>query len=267
MTQIIDWLSNNTAAGTWALILVTMIVLAVILMYLIAFKQGREISFWPPKIGHKPNVNKEKAKNQSDFINLYYLSKTPQLIMGEKKNRLVITSEFILWEKCTILVWIYVTPQGSGIRNAPHNRYIFGHHTGNHPTIKWRDKNVFAMRYSLNNKWVVIFNNATADESDATLSVDDKLNTGWHHFLISWDKSKPSVNLLIDEGLSGNDLLEEAFRNHYPELRADNISVGSWPNNWEGHYCETQLYNLQIINEYYENLDNIIRDHIRSKPS
>lgn len=51
MSEILKWITTDiiakiTLAGTLA---------AVVIMYLVAFFQGREISFWPPKIGKKPN--------------------------------------------------------------------------------------------------------------------------------------------------------------------------------------------------------------------
>lgn len=64
MVEFIKWLSNNSVA-TGALIVVFGIV---VFIYLFAFFQGREISFWPPKIGAKP----EKAR---DNISLKVTSK------------------------------------------------------------------------------------------------------------------------------------------------------------------------------------------------
>ncbi|MCL1473384.1 hypothetical protein [Argonema antarcticum] len=49
--SIFDFLSSNLLAAN----IVWVVLMVVILIYLIAFLQGRSISFWPPKIGQKPS--------------------------------------------------------------------------------------------------------------------------------------------------------------------------------------------------------------------
>ena len=49
MVGLFDWLAANPIPG--AILLVT---LGVVLLYLVAFFQGREISFWPPRLSGKP---------------------------------------------------------------------------------------------------------------------------------------------------------------------------------------------------------------------
>jgi hypothetical protein len=60
MSEFFTWLSNNSVAGTTLIILVGLVVITTLLIYSIAFFQGREISFWPPAIGQKPNKAESK---------------------------------------------------------------------------------------------------------------------------------------------------------------------------------------------------------------
>ncbi len=76
MNDILIWLSQNPAAATTVIVSIGVLTTAIILIYLIAFFDGREISFWPPKIGSKPE--RETA-----------IIKSPQRIsfFQEKQNR------------------------------------------------------------------------------------------------------------------------------------------------------------------------------------
>lgn len=51
MAELFKWLSDNPVATTSLVIVFIVLAGAVIATYLIAFFEGREISFWPPKIG------------------------------------------------------------------------------------------------------------------------------------------------------------------------------------------------------------------------
>ncbi len=56
MSEFFKWLSNNPIATTTFIVSFGVVVTVTSLIYLIAFFQGREISFWPPKVGGKPNA-------------------------------------------------------------------------------------------------------------------------------------------------------------------------------------------------------------------
>lgn len=55
MTTFFDWLSNSPIATTAFIVAFG----GVTLIYMIAFLQGREISFWPPKIGERPSATRK----------------------------------------------------------------------------------------------------------------------------------------------------------------------------------------------------------------
>ncbi len=55
MNDFFQWLSNGSISSTVFMILFGVLVVGFLLIYVIAFFQGREVTFWPPKIGEKPD--------------------------------------------------------------------------------------------------------------------------------------------------------------------------------------------------------------------
>ena len=51
-----EWLIANPAIMKYVVPFVGFVLLLIVTMYVVSFLQGREISFWPPKIGAKPNI-------------------------------------------------------------------------------------------------------------------------------------------------------------------------------------------------------------------
>ncbi len=64
MSEFFAWLSANSLATSVLIIAFGLVVVVMILIYFIAFLQGREISFWPPKIGQKL----EKKSRDDEWI-------------------------------------------------------------------------------------------------------------------------------------------------------------------------------------------------------
>lgn len=62
MGDVLKWLTENPRAAIPILILFGFLLTSAILVYVIAFFQGREISFWPPKIGSKPLSDSERKQ-------------------------------------------------------------------------------------------------------------------------------------------------------------------------------------------------------------
>lgn len=73
VNEFFKWLSSNPVAATALIAAVGLIVIAIVLTYLIALFQGREISFWPPKIGGKSTstqqAEKPRGSSSSQFEN------------------------------------------------------------------------------------------------------------------------------------------------------------------------------------------------------
>ncbi|MEI6499379.1 MAG: serine/threonine-protein kinase [bacterium] len=55
MAEFFIWLSSNPFATSALIVSFGVVVTAITMIYLVAFLQGRSISFWPPRIGEKPN--------------------------------------------------------------------------------------------------------------------------------------------------------------------------------------------------------------------
>lgn len=51
MAELFKWLNDNPVATTTLVIVFVVLAGAIVVTYLIAFSEGREISFWPPRIG------------------------------------------------------------------------------------------------------------------------------------------------------------------------------------------------------------------------
>jgi len=69
MTDILKTVFGNFAALTVFLVAASLVVVAVITIYVVAFFQGRSISFWPPRIGAKPvlqDSSRELSERQKE---------------------------------------------------------------------------------------------------------------------------------------------------------------------------------------------------------
>ena len=67
LDKFFDWLISNNAATIIVGSTVGLLLVTVTVMYIVAFIQGRSISFWPPQIGEKPTKTMTKLqKNGHD---------------------------------------------------------------------------------------------------------------------------------------------------------------------------------------------------------
>ncbi|MCC5624785.1 hypothetical protein [Nostoc sp. CHAB 5715] len=55
MKELFDYLLKNQIANNVVTIAFFVIVISITLIYVVAFFQGRDVSFWPPSIGKLPN--------------------------------------------------------------------------------------------------------------------------------------------------------------------------------------------------------------------
>lgn len=65
MADFFQWLSSGSLPSILFMGIISLIVLSVASIYVGAFVQGRQISFWPPKIGEKPDSEKGKSSFNS----------------------------------------------------------------------------------------------------------------------------------------------------------------------------------------------------------
>jgi hypothetical protein len=96
MDKILMWLSSNPIALYIVALLLSLSLLVIIILYVIAFVQGRSISFWPPRIGEESNEPKEKeykkiAKKGRDISIIWPpFEPTPEEIIKGAKNSILI---------------------------------------------------------------------------------------------------------------------------------------------------------------------------------
>jgi len=66
MNSFLQWLSTNTIATTILILAIGVLVPSIAALFIVAFIQGREISFWPPKIGKKPDTGNSKTTSKTN---------------------------------------------------------------------------------------------------------------------------------------------------------------------------------------------------------
>lgn len=62
MSDVLQFLAQNPETATAITVSISLIVIAIVLMFVVAFFQGREITFWPPKIGSKSEAKDRHQK-------------------------------------------------------------------------------------------------------------------------------------------------------------------------------------------------------------
>ncbi len=70
MSDFLIWLTNNPTASMTIITGITILLVAITLIYLVAFFQGREISFWPPKIGPQSASTKSIQEKSGSSENI-----------------------------------------------------------------------------------------------------------------------------------------------------------------------------------------------------
>jgi hypothetical protein len=190
----------------------------------------------------------------------------PQFISAAVKDQPKISASFVRWQQCTIVAWVLVPLKGQGLRGGPTYRYLLSHRT--HQLEKGKDSNVFALRYypPEDNQWGIWISNEQAEHNHLTIS--DRLEPGWHHFLIAWDHSVPRLVFLIDGGSQGSNCTS-SYRTCWPARHTNDAFVGSWvapPPPFANSYCETRLSHLLLFDSYLTPEDPVIRDHLERKP-
>jgi len=209
------------------------------------------------KIGVSP------AKQASATARRWYLDDS-LFVSSEKLNPLKISADFLLWPKCTVMLWVWVPPKGKGLRDSPNNRYLFAHHTGKTDDDRDAYKNQFVLRHSRShNRWEFLTSNGSAEYGNS-LNAKDGLEPGWHHFLIAWDRPRSKTIFLIDGASGGSDVSNVSFR-HWPE-EGDKLFVGTWVSEWEGHFCETKLLQLRIFDDFLTGNDTPVQEQLLLKP-
>jgi len=197
----------------------------------------------------------------------------PVFITAKSKNKSTISSEFIFWDKCSILIWINIPKQNQGIRNSPTNRYILAHHNGE---VKNNNKhssylNQFTLRHDTSNNWNISVSDSHAKYMEKKVSLPDSLDEGWHHFFITWDKTKSDLIFQI-RNVKGELKESQSFTDRFDNWteytnKKNRATVGAFHDtDYEGHYCETELFNLTLVNAFLTEKDTQFKEHLSRKP-
>jgi hypothetical protein len=222
------------------------------------------IGFYLFKNDHCPLGKKTTIKNSFSLF-----TDKPFYVNSKKKNRRKMSCDFLFWDSCTIMIWVKIPPKGEGLRNSPSNRYIMGHHTGavnihdNHTKFY----NQFCLRHNTKNKWSIAISNNQAQYS-SPITLEDNLRVGWHHFFITWNTVDNVLKFVI-RNKSGEVQAEDLFNNCFDfwvEKLNNTVTIGTWQGNYEGHYCETNLFNLIVYEDYLNENSKKFRSHIRNIP-
>jgi hypothetical protein len=191
-------------------------------------------------------------------------------ITTSQKNHQSFPAAFLGWPQGTIMLWVLVSPEGQGLRDAPkHYRYLLAHQT-NDPN-QTRNRNLFTLRYCADRQWQVRLRNDQGGNEFA-LDIPDGLQPGWHHFLIAWDHSKPEVVFRIDDGHHGENR-SNRYYSHWPEKQSDNIVVGAWvpppdrPDPFPESYCNTMISKLWISDRFLSSEHFCVKLHRRLRPT
>ena len=109
MSELLTWLSTNPIA----FLTIFGVILLISVIFIIAFFQGREISFWPPKIGAKPvrkTITVEPVSIESSALSFMkdgyprsqhpeFFAQVEKLVLKAKKITLIATGLNLIWEK------------------------------------------------------------------------------------------------------------------------------------------------------------------------
>ena len=192
----------------------------------------------------------------------------PVEITSEQDNCCKPSSKFLKWDKATIMIWVYITPKGEGIRDS-RNCYILAHSTGEVPNpIRYRNRfSIGYMGKSVNKNWMVNISDNAANEVKL-LEINDNLSSGWHHFLVSWDKQVMEAQFYIDLGQNGDDTVTgfKPMSTNWPEKIQHKIHIGSWMPVHRVHYCETEFAHFMMTNQYLDINDDKVKAHFQNKP-
>jgi hypothetical protein len=181
-------------------------------------------------------------------------------ISSHRNNRQSIDNTFLTWNECTILLWLLVPRRGEGLRNAPHNKYIIAHQTGEKNNS--RHFNALFLRYSSHNTWDFIFSNPRGEipPDNDQFRFNDGLEPGWHQIQITWNNSKPLLKFLVDGGDRIN-FHHKSYLDYWPREQANSVYIGAWVNPYPESYCETKLSQLWICNKELEPTNSLVQEH------
>lgn len=246
-------------AGLWGAVIASQLMLGLAFAYIVGFLVLKVIS-----LTKENKILRQSIAPKDSEIEVVRCFDEPTWISSERRNQVPISSEFLKYDRCTILFNILLPSKGEGLRTAPHNKYVVAHRFGK---VGENDVNVFGVKYSMRNCWEITFSNNKGENVKKYLRIVDGQEPGWHQFVISWDRNKPEIQFQII-GISNNsrwaDRLEN-YLNNWPERFDESALIGCWASQtpYADSYIETKIANFWICNDYLGINHSIVQEHRR----
>jgi hypothetical protein len=145
MNDFFQWLSGGSIPAVLFIAIVVILVVTIVLVFMIAFVQGREISFWPPKIGSKPTNKKknlmqlESSSSTKISIDSFFITEPPSFdedalkaisiyILGMNLRRTLTNYYGMLESKLNdggILKFLLVDPKSNALPIIADRNYVY----------------------------------------------------------------------------------------------------------------------------------------------
>jgi hypothetical protein len=165
------------------------------------------------------------------------------------KKKVKIPSEFLTWNKFTILFWVKITEEFLNSRN---NRYLFSYTTD--PNSK-KDRPIYPNAFFLGilggtlNWRFVVKGPDPSNEKVMRFSSHEGLK-GWKLFSIRWETHTETIKLSIDGGrvYANKDILPKASRPIYSKKNF--FHLGGWQDTWAGGLSLLDFYNFRVFDTH-----------------
>lgn len=79
INEIDNFITGGSFAAWWLIAVVSLAIATLFVMVIVGFAQGREIIFWPPKIGARPNGSSRDSGQDFGVLNLSQPNSKPQI--------------------------------------------------------------------------------------------------------------------------------------------------------------------------------------------
>jgi len=214
-----------------------------------------------PAFENADSITEEDTRDSTDSFDIQKAIGEGSIFISNSRNNAVVSeSEFLLRDKASILMLVYLDEIGEGLTNAPDNKYIISHQTDDSPADS--SFNNFSFRYTEDNHWEVTFSDSEGNFSSNPIKVKDGLTPGWHQFIISWNLKIPRLVFIID----GNEMsrISKGLVNYWPREIDDSITIGAFVTRYNTGFVETKMRNFWIINEFINIGHEVIDLHLLS---
>ncbi len=189
----------------------------------------------------------------------------PKLVTAKMSGNFPrVEADFLLSPSGTIVLGVLVHEKGEGIRHAPPSqRYILAHSTEELPNSRYR--NLFCVRYRDPQKdWDLLFTNHNAYAKHVLLP--DSLEPGWHQLVVAWS---PKGGYMAWDNLEGMmSAFDASAFAQWPGEVASSVNLGCFHRGDKipltpAHFCETELWRLEIHTSFIPIGDARLKEHLR----